>query len=54
MVVLKIKKSLRDYMYSVVIECTTDKNYFSEKIIDCFATMTIPIWYGCDNIGELF
>lgn len=46
--------ALRDYMYSVVIECTTDRNYFSEKIIDCLATMTIPIWYGCENIGDYF
>ena len=46
--------ALRDYMFSITVECALDKNWFSEKIIDCFATMTIPIWYGCDNIGEYF
>lgn len=50
----KKENALRDYMFTVVVECTTDKNYFSEKIIDCFATMTIPIWYGCENIGDYF
>ena len=30
------------------------KNYFTEKILDCFATYTIPIYYGCPNIGDFF
>lgn len=46
--------ALRDYMFSITVECALDKNWFSEKIIDCFATMTIPIWYGCENIGDYF
>ena len=30
------------------------KNWFTEKLIDCFATGTIPIYWGCPNIEEFF
>jgi glycosyltransferase involved in cell wall biosynthesis len=47
--------ALRDYMFSVSIEnVSCDDNYFSEKIIDCFITGTVPIYHGCTNIGEFF
>ena len=26
----------------------------TEKIADCFATGTIPIYYGCKDIGKVF
>ena len=42
-------------MFSVAIEnVSCDDNYFSEKIIDCFLTGTIPIYHGCIHIGEFF
>jgi hypothetical protein len=34
-----------------------EKSYplaYSEKISDCFATGTIPIYYGTDMIGDVF
>lgn len=43
---------LCDYMFSVAIE--NDRRYFSEKIIDCFLTGTIPIYYGHPGIGKWF
>jgi glycosyltransferase involved in cell wall biosynthesis len=47
--------ALRDYRFSVAIEnVSCDDNYFSEKIIDCFLTGTVPIYHGCINIGEFF
>ena len=47
--------ALRDYMFSVAIEnVSCDDNYFSEKIMDCFLTGTVPIYHGCTNIGEFF
>jgi len=46
--------ALKDYMFSVVIENSTTKNYFSEKIIDCLITGTIPVFWGCENISEFF
>lgn len=42
------------FQYSIVIENTREKNCFSEKIIDCLITKTIPIYYGCENISEYF
>ena len=48
------KTPLFDSMFHVSIENTSIKNYFSEKIIDCFQTKTVPIYYGCKNIGDFF
>ena len=48
------KKPLFDSMFHICIENTSIDNYFSEKLIDCFQTQTIPIYYGCRNIGEYF
>ena len=28
--------------------------YFSEKITDCFATGTVPIYWGSDEIAKVF
>jgi glycosyltransferase involved in cell wall biosynthesis len=47
--------ALADYMFSIAIEnVSCDDNYFTEKIVDCFLTGTIPIYHGCINIGEFF
>lgn len=40
--------------YCISVENSQVNNYFSEKIIDCFASKTIPIYWGCPNIGEYF
>lgn len=45
---------LSDYRFSIAIENTYTKYYFTEKILDCFATGTIPIYWGCPNIGDYF
>ena len=49
--------ALKDYAFSIAIENLShevDDYYFSEKIVDCFITGTIPIYYGCPNIGNFF
>ena len=46
--------ALDDYMFSVAIENGSYSGYFTEKIIDCFATGTIPVYYGDPDIGDLF
>ena len=48
------KTPLFDSMFHISIENTSIKNYFSEKIVDCFQTKTVPIYYGCKNIGDYF
>jgi hypothetical protein len=45
---------LDKYKFSIVMENDIKDNYFTEKIIDCFATKTVPIYWGCKNIGEYF
>jgi len=43
-----------DCMFHLAIENCQEINYFTEKIIDCFVTHTIPIYYGCSNIDKWF
>ena len=47
-------EALRNYRFSISIENGECKNYFTEKILDCFLTGTIPIYHGCPNIGNFF
>jgi len=48
------KTPMFDSQYHIAIENTSMNNYFTEKLIDCFQTLTVPIYYGADNIGEFF
>lgn len=41
-------------MYSIAIESSSEINYFTEKLIDCLITKTIPVYWGCPNIHEFF
>jgi len=41
-------------MFGIVIENFSHRGYFSEKILDCFLLKTIPIYWGCSNIGDYF
>lgn len=45
---------LKDYMFSIAIENCQSDYYFTEKLIDCFVTGTIPIYWGCPSIGQFF
>jgi hypothetical protein len=45
---------MADYMFSIVIENGKYDNYWTEKLTDCFATGTIPIYWGTKNIPEIF
>jgi len=44
----------KEFQYSIVIENSREPYYFSEKLIDCLITKTIPIYYGCENISKFF
>jgi hypothetical protein len=43
-----------DLQFGIVIENVSHRNYFSEKILDCFLLRTIPVYWGCSNIGDFF
>ena len=45
---------LRDYMFSFGIENAVYDNYYTEKLTDCFACGTIPIFYGCRGVTDYF
>ena len=45
---------LCDYMFSIAIENAFYETYFTEKILDCFATGTIPVYLGTPDIGKYF
>jgi len=45
---------LKDYMFSIVMENAIYDNYYTEKIADCFATGTIPIYWGTRTINQHF
>ena len=50
---LKIE-ALKDFRYSLCIENCRQNFYFSEKLIDCFLSGTVPIYWGCPAIGLFF
>lgn len=47
-------ESLQNYKYQIVIENVKKDFWFTEKLIDCFITGTIPIYYGCPSINNFF
>jgi hypothetical protein len=40
-------------MFHIAIENVNQPNWYTEKICDAFATKTLPIYWGCENIGDL-
>jgi len=48
------KEPLFTSQFHICIENSKEINYFSEKLIDCLFTKTIPIYWGCPNIGDFF
>jgi hypothetical protein len=47
-------EALKDYNFSIVIENCKRDYWFTEKLIDCLVTGTIPIYWGCPSIGDFF
>lgn len=45
---------LKAYRYSITIENCREDYWFTEKLIDCFMTGTVPIYWGCPGIGKFF
>jgi hypothetical protein len=40
--------------FNIACENHIMDNMFTEKLLDCFYTRTVPIYYGCSNIGNYF
>lgn len=45
---------LNDYYFSITIENEKYSNYYTEKLMDCFSTGTIPIYYGTPELSKMF
>ena len=52
--IINKEEGLCDYMFSVAIENGQYETYFTEKLLDCFATGTIPVYLGAPDIGNYF
>jgi len=48
------KNELFESQFHICIENSKQKNLFTEKLIDCFLTGTVPIYWGCPGIGKFF
>lgn len=48
------REYLAEYKFNVAMENYSDGHYFTEKICNCFASRTVPIYWGCPHIGEYF
>ncbi len=45
------RDGLFESMFHICAENITEDNYFTEKILDCFDTYTVPIYKGCANLS---
>ncbi|HCH33031.1 MAG TPA: hypothetical protein DE045_08815 [Oceanospirillaceae bacterium] len=50
----KKEDGLAPYHHSIIIENNQEKEYYTEKLLDCMLCNTMPIYWGCPNIGEYF
>jgi len=48
------KLPLFESQFHIAIENCKKTYWFTEKVMDCFQTKTIPIYWGCPNIGSYF
>jgi len=51
---IHVSKTLDSYRYSIAIENEVSSYWFTEKILNCFASMTIPIYLGATKIDKIF
>lgn len=47
-------EALFDYAFSVVIENVSIPGYFTEKLIDCMLSRTVPVYWGDPKINRIF
>jgi hypothetical protein len=51
---VRISETLENYRYSIAIENDISPYWFTEKIMNCFAAMTVPIYIGATKIDKFF
>lgn len=45
---------LKDYYFTIAVMNTRVNNFFTEVLVDCFRLNCVPIYFGCENVGEYF
>ncbi len=51
---VELENVLKKYRFSIIIENDQREYYFTEKITNCFAAQTIPVYLGAKKIGDFF
>lgn len=51
---IPIQDSLLEYRYSVAVENFISPWLFTERLINCFVTCTVPIYAGATDVGKFF
>ena len=46
--------ALINYQFSIGIENSREKNYISEKFFDNLLVNTVPLYYGCPNVEDIY
>jgi hypothetical protein len=46
--------ALAPYRYSLAIENSSSRDYWTEKVADCFLSWTLPLYDGCLNLEDYF
>lgn len=52
--IARVEEALDDYMFSIAVENATVAGYWTEKLLNCFATGTVPVYRGAPDIGRYF
>ncbi len=47
-------RGLLDYKYSIVLENSQQKNYWTEKLADAYLSWCVPLYWGCPNMVDYF
>jgi hypothetical protein len=48
------KEVMMDCMFHIAIETISIWGNWSEKLVDCLLTKTVPVYWGCHNVGDYF
>lgn len=47
-------EALDSYYFSIIVENSIQDSYWTEKLLDCFVTKTIPIYWGTEDVRNFF
>jgi len=47
-------EGLAPYRFSIAIENTSHRDYFTEKVFDCWLAGTVPVYFGAPNLSDFF